>query len=153
MKCPVCGEKSTRVIDSRLVSDGMQVRRRRECENIKCLFRFSTAEVMEVLDLIIVKRDGRRELYSRKKLSDGLSRALQKRPYKEIEFSAMIQKIERDLQKRKVGEIRSEDLGNVVMEHLRKFDKVAYIRFASVYYSFEDLEKFEEELNKLSKRK
>lgn len=153
MKCPVCGDKSTRVIDSRLISDGMQVRRRRECEDSECAYRFSTVEEVEVLELLIVKRDGKRESYSRKKLVDGLLRALQKRSYTEIEFNSLVQKIERALQKKRANEVKSEDLGAIVMDFLRTFDKVAYIRFASVYYSFEDLEKFEEEVQKLSRKR
>lgn len=153
MRCPVCGNKSTRVVDSRLVSEGMQVRRRRECENKKCAYRFSTVEGIEVLDVAVVKRDGRREMYSRKKLIDGLQRSLQKRPYTEVDFNDLVQRIERSIQKKRVNEIKSEDLGDIVMDHLRDFDKVAYIRFASVYYSFEDLKKFEEELRKLSKKR
>ncbi|PIQ67641.1 transcriptional regulator NrdR [Candidatus Uhrbacteria bacterium CG_4_10_14_0_2_um_filter_41_7] len=153
MFCPVCNHQSTRVVDSRLAPDGMSVRRRRECEKPRCGYRFSTMEESEVLDVSIVKRDGNRQGYLRDKLVGGLKRALQKRPYTEMDFHKLVQNIERDIQKRRSGEITSEELGEIVIKYLRKFDKVAYIRFASVYYSFEDLEKFEEELQKLAQKR
>ena len=106
-----------------------------------------------MLDVSIVKRDGNRQGYLRDKLVGGLKRALQKRPYTEMDFHKLVQNIERDIQKRRSGEITSEELGEIVIKYLRKFDKVAYIRFASVYYSFEDLEKFEEELQKLAQKR
>lgn len=153
MKCPVCGHGSTRVVDSRLSSDAMSVRRRRECENVRCGYRFSTTEEVELLDLSVVKRDGSREPYIRQKIITGLQSSLQKRPYTEQQFRKLLQKIERDLQKQRSGEVTSLKLGEIVMKHLRGFDKVAYIRFASVYYSFEDLQKFEEELARLLKKR
>lgn len=154
MYCPVCSSKSTRVVDSRLAPDGMSVRRRRECERDRCGYRFSTAEEAELLDVSIVKRDGRREAYLRDKLVSGLKKALEKRPCTESQFRSLVQKIERDIQKRRTGELTSLELGETLMKHLKRFDKVAYIRFASVYHSFEDLAKFEEELGKLiSKRR
>lgn len=131
----------------------MSVRRRRECERARCGYRFSTAEEAELLDVSIVKRDGRREAYIREKLTTGLKKALEKRPYTDAQFHNLVQKIERDIQKKRTGEITSEDMGEIVMKKIKSFDKVAYIRFASVYYSFEGLEKFEEELQKLAKKK
>jgi transcriptional repressor NrdR len=151
MRCPVCNYKSTRVIDSRLLTDGMAVRRRRECEKEKCGFRFSTVEEMELLDVAVIKRNGKREAYSREKVMSGLKKALEKRPYTEIQLSRLIHNIERDIQKVRGGEITSADIGEIVMKRIRLFDKVAYIRFASVYRSFEDLETFEKELEKLGK--
>lgn len=153
MRCPVCNNKSTRVVDSRLSPDGMSVRRRRECEKDRCGYRFSTAEESEVLDVSIVKRDGRREAYLREKLTVGLKKALEKRPHTDAQFHNLVQKIEREIQKQRSGEITSEELGEIVMNRLRQFDKVAYIRFASVYYSFEDLDTFEQELKKLGKKR
>ncbi len=150
MRCPVCDYKSTKVVDSRLSQDGMSVRRRRECEKVKCGFRFSTAEEMELLDCAIVKRNGRREPYSRDKLSLGLKRSLEKRPYTQVQFHSLVHNIEREIQKNRSGEITSADVGEIVMKQLRGFDKVAYIRFASVYRSFEDLETFEKELKNLA---
>lgn len=153
MKCPVCNFKSTRVVDSRLAQDGMSVRRRRECERARCGYRFSTAEEAELLDVSIVKRDGKREAYLRDKLISGLKKSLEKRPYTDAQFHNLVQKIERDIQKKRSGEITSLGLGEIVMKQLKRFDKVAYIRFASVYYSFEGLDKFEEELQKLVKKR
>lgn len=153
MYCPICSSKSTRVVDSRLAPDGMSVRRRRECERDRCGYRFSTVEEVELLDISIVKRDGRREAYLRDKLTQGLKKALEKRPYTDAQFHSLVQKIERDIQKRRSGELTALELGETLMKHLKRFDKVAYIRFASVYYSFEDLSKFEEELGKLVRKR
>ncbi|MEK7458935.1 MAG: transcriptional regulator NrdR [Patescibacteria group bacterium] len=150
MFCPVCNHKSTRVVDSRLSTDSMSVRRRRECERQKCAFRFSTVEEMELLDITVVKRNGRRESYSREKIESGFKKSLEKRPYTEVQLRTMVHDVEREIQKRKGTEITSKDVGDIVMDALRQFDKVAYIRFASVYYSFEGIDKFEEELRKLS---
>lgn len=151
MHCPVCNHKSTRVVDSRLSTDSMSVRRRRECERSRCAFRFSTVEEVELLDITVVKRNGRHEPYSREKIETGLTKSLEKRPYTEVQIRTMVHDVEREIQKRKGHEITSKDIGDIVMNCLRRFDKVAYIRFASVYYSFEGIDKFEEELKKLSK--
>lgn len=153
MRCPICNNKSTRVVDSRLAQDGMSVRRRRECERKRCGYRFSTSEEIELLDTSIVKRDGKRQAYVREKLVSGLKKALEKRPYTEKQFKSLVQKIEKEIQKRRTGEITSLELGDIVAKQLRKFDKVAYIRFASVYYEFEGLDKFEEELKKLARKR
>lgn len=147
MHCPVCNYNDTKVVDSRLSSDGMSIRRRRECE--KCGYRFSTKEETELLDLMVVKRDGRREPYSREKLERGLHKALEKRQYTDLDFQNLVHGIERDIQKKKRNELRSSDVGEIVMRRLRNFDKVAYIRFASVYRAFEDVDSFQEELNRL----
>ncbi|HPD07670.1 transcriptional repressor NrdR [Patescibacteria group bacterium] len=148
MKCPICDYSETKVIDSRVVSDGLSIRRRREC--LKCGFRFSTYEEMEILDLTVVKRDGRKELYNRDKLISGLRKATEKRPINDDQFKRLVNLIERDIQVRRQGEIDSRDIGRIVMRQLKKVDKVAYIRFASVYSDFE-LQDFSEELNKLLK--
>ncbi len=150
MYCAVCNHKDTKVVDSRISSDGASVRRRRECE--KCGFRFSTLEEVELLDLTIVKRDARRESYSREKLIRGLEKSLEKRPFTDQAFQKLVHKIERDVQKKRRGQLTTQELGEIVMKHLKVFDKVAYIRFASVYRSFEDVETFESELQKLSQK-
>ena len=106
---------------------------------------------MELLDCTVVKRNGRREPYSREKLASGLRRSLEKRPYTQAQFSSLLHNIEREVQKVRSGEITSADIGEIVMNQLKGFDKVAYIRFASVYRSFEDLETFEKELQSLGK--
>jgi transcriptional repressor NrdR len=151
MKCPACHYQDTKVVNSRSAGDGLTIRRRREC--LKCGFRFSTYEEMEILDLNIIKRDGRNEAYSRDKLVRGLKKSLEKRPVDEETLKKMVNSIERDLQVLKSNEISSNDVGRIVMKHLKRIDKVAYIRFASVYESYENLEAFEEELDKLLKRK
>ena len=151
MKCPICYFQDTKVIDSRVASDGLSIRRRREC--LKCGFRFSTYEEIIILDLSIVKRDGRKEAYSREKLVRGLKKALEKRPITEERFKKLVNGIERDLQVLKKSEITSEQIGQIVMKQLKKADQVAYIRFASVYQSFKDVQTFRRELNKLLKKK
>ncbi len=129
------------------------MRRRRECEKEKCGFRFSTTEEVELLDIIVVKRNGRREQYTREKIILGIKRALQKRPYTETDLQLLIHHIERDIQKNRGGEITSATIGDIVAKRLKTFDKVAYIRFASVYKQFEDLETFAKELKKISGEK
>lgn len=147
MHCPICPKKETKVVDSRVSGDGTGVRRRRECE--KCKFRFSTVEQIELRDLMVVKSDGRREMYSREKLVRGLKRSLEKRPYTDEKFDKLVQKIERDIQKKRKTQLTSAQVGEIVMKQLKSFDKIAYIRFASVYRSFEDVNTFDEELKKL----
>ena len=151
MKCPVCYFQDTKVVDSRVASDGFSIRRRREC--LKCGFRFSTYEELEILELTVVKRDGRREAYSREKMIGGLKRALEKRPITEENFKKLVHLVERDLQILKKDEVTSEQIGYSVMKQLKKIDKVAYIRYASVYQSFKDLAEFKKELNKLANNK
>lgn len=151
MKCPVCYYQDTKVIDSRVASDGLSIRRRREC--LKCGFRFSTYEEVEILDLTIIKRDSRKEAYSREKLIKGLRKALEKRPITEDNFKKIINSIERDIQAMRTNEITSSQLGQLVMKYLKRADQVAYIRYASVYESFKDAQTFRRELNKLLKNK
>ena len=161
MHCPVCKSKETKVIDSRTAEAGMTIRRRRECT--VCHYRFSTLEEAELLDLIVVKQDGAREGYSRSKLEKGLVHSLTKRPYTQERFRQLVNMIERDVQKKaakawsehttKYKEITSKDIGEIVMKHLKKFDKVAYIRFASIYRAFEDVETFQHEVRSLMNKK
>lgn len=148
MHCPVCNHEDTKVVDTRLATDGTSVRRRRECE--ACGHRFSTNEEVELLDLRVVKRDGSHEVYAREKIERGLKRALEKRSHTEAEFRALIHAIERDIQRHATGsELTSASIGAIVMNRLKAFDQVAYIRFASVYRSFEDVESFKRELEGL----
>lgn len=151
MKCPICYHEDTKVTDSRAASDGLSIRRRREC--LKCSFRFSTLEEMEILDLTIVKRDGQKESYSREKMVAGLKKALEKRPITEDEFKKLINSIERDIQQLRSSEVKSSQIGEIAMKHLKEVDAVGYIRFASVYESFEDIGDFRDELKKLKKKK
>jgi transcriptional repressor NrdR len=147
MRCPVCSHDDSKVVDTRITGDGLGIRRRRECE--KCEYRFSTIEAIEILDLTVVKSDGAREPYAREKLQRGLRKALEKRPCDAEQFRSLVGAIERDLQKLKTDEVESKRIGEIVMEHLRRFDSVAYIRFASVYRSFSDVQTFQDELSKL----
>lgn len=150
MHCPACNYKDTRVVDSRLTRGGMGIRRRRACP--KCHFRFSTVEMSEILDLTVVKRDGTREPYRRDKLVSGLRKSLEKRPVTEDDFQKLVGEVERDFQKRRKDEITSKQIGEIVMNRLRHFDTIAYIRFASVYRQFKDVATFERELKDLRKR-
>jgi len=151
MKCPVCLAQDTKVNDSRLIEESFAIRRRRECQ--KCGFRFSTYEQIEILNLTIIKRDGNKEPYQREKLKKGLMHALEKRPYSQDQFKKLINTIERDIQKKKKDEITSQVIGEVVMKRLKSFDKVSYIRFASVYRAFEDVKTFQKELEGLLNKK
>lgn len=130
-----------------MASDGLSIRRRRECE--KCGFRFSTFEEMEILDLTVEKRDGKKEAYNRDKLVSGLKKALEKRPIDDDGFKKLIHNIERDIQQLKKSEVQTKEIGKIVMKHLKETDVVAYIRFASVYESFEDAGDFKETLNNI----
>ncbi len=151
MNCVACNSKNTRVIDSRLVGEGFSIKRRRLCSS--CSFRFSTIEEVKILDLIVIKRDGRREAYSSNKLIKGLRTSLEKRAYLEEDFQKLIREIERDIQKKANIEITFKQLGEIVMKRLKSFDQVAYIRYASVYRSFKDVKTFQKELKRLVKKK
>ncbi|MCU0679798.1 MAG: transcriptional regulator NrdR [Planctomycetes bacterium] len=151
MKCPVCYHKDTQVIDSRIATDGLSIRRRRRC--LKCNFRFSTSEEMEIMDLMVVKRDGRREYYKRDKIISGLKKALEKRPITDDQFKKLLNSIELELQRLKKNEVTSQQIGQIIMKCLKKVDQVAYIRYASVYESFKDAQDFKKELNNLLKNK
>lgn len=150
MHCPVCANPESSVVDTRVSPDGTSIRRRRECD--KCGFRFSTNETVELLNIVVIKRDGSHELYARENIERGLRRAVEKRPHTEAEFRGLVNGIERDIQRLNTNEVRSSDIGEIVMDRLRSFDKVAYIRFASVYRSFEDVKNFQQELSRLAKK-
>ena len=147
MRCPNCQNEDTKVLDSRPISDGMAIRRRRECQ--KCGARFSTHEEMELLDLTVVKRDGKTEAYMREKIEKGIRKAFEKRPLSHDDFHALISGIEQDIQKMGKGEITTKDIGSIVMKRIKGKDQVAYIRFASVYRKFADVEEFVREAQKL----
>lgn len=151
MYCPVCSSKETKVVDSRLTQEGMVVRRRREC--MKCQYRFSTNEEMGELDVVVVKNDGRREAYDRQKLISGILRSLTKRPYTQEQFEKLINTIERDIQKKKKREVTSATIGDMIMKRLKTFDKIAYIRFASIYRAFEDVSTFENAIQSLQPKR
>lgn len=151
MKCPSCHTNDTSVMDSRVTDEGLAIRRRRECD--KCGYRFSTVEEVEILNMSVVKRDGRREPYSREKMENGLRKSLEKRPITAEAFKRLVGQIERDIQLRGRTEITSQQIGELAMRRLQRVDQVAYIRFASVYRQFQDVASFKRELNALAKGK
>ena len=151
MKCPYCGFEESKVIDSRPADDGERIRRRRECLN--CSKRFTTNEVIETVPLIVVKRDRSREPFNREKLTAGLVRACEKRPVPLRKIEGIAASIETTLQGMLDREITSKYIGELAMEELKKVDEVAYVRFASVYRQFKDINTFMEELKKLLSEK
>lgn len=147
MKCHHCGSCDNKVIESRDVADGEAIRRRREC--LKCGHRFTTYERLERPSLVVVKRNGTRQLFSRDKLLDGLQHATEKTPVTNMQLESFVAGIERDLYERGEPEISSKDIGELVMERLPVLSEVAYVRFASVYRNFRDITGFEKELSRI----
>lgn len=151
MYCPFCNADDTRVVDSRLVADGTQVRRRREC--VECSERFTTYESAELHMPRVIKSDGRREGFNEEKLRAGLQRALEKRPVPIEKIESALGQIKHVLQVAGEREVPSRTIGEAVMQQLRELDEVAYVRFASVYRSFQDISAFQDELNRLNSKK
>jgi len=149
MRCPFCADTDTKVIDSRLANDGDMVRRRREC--VACAERFTTYESAELVMPRLVKSDGSRVPFDEEKLRAGVSKALEKRPVDTESVESAIQSIKRQLRSTGDREVSTEMLGNFVMAELRELDEVAYVRFASVYRSFQDVQAFREEIDQLEK--
>ena len=147
MKCPFCGFEESKVIDSRPTDEGQRIRRRREC--LECGKRFTTYEVIESLPIIVIKKDKSRETFNRNKLMTGLLRACEKRPVSIDTLDTIIDEIEVIIQNSLDREVSSEKIGELVMEKLKKVDEVAYVRFASVYRQFKDINTFMAELNNL----
>lgn len=147
MRCPFCDNIDTKVIDSRPTEEGHAIRRRRECE--KCGKRFTTYEKVEEITLMVVKKDGSREAFDRNKIMNGIIRACEKRPVPMAEVEKIVSEIERGLNNMMEKEMESTIIGEYVMEHLKKIDDVAYVRFASVYRQFTDAESFRSEIEKL----
>ena len=147
MHCPFCAAQDTKVIDSRLVAEGDQVRRRREC--LSCSERFTTYEVAELVMPRVIKQNGNREPFNEEKLRAGFLRALEKRPVSVEDIEAVINQIKHALRATGEREVQSLVLGELVMDHLKKLDKVAYVRFASVYKSFEDIAEFRDAIESL----
>lgn len=150
MKCPYCGYEETQVIDTRETENLEATRRRREC--LKCSKRYTTYERVEEADIVVVKKDGRRERFERQKLLNGILKACEKRNISLDKIENLVDEVESDLRKRDSVEVESRVIGEIAMKKLKTLDKVAYIRFASVYREFEDLERFGEELDKLQKK-
>jgi len=147
MKCPVCGEIEDKVIDSRLAKDNTAIRRRRQCLN--CLKRFTTYERIEEIVPFVIKKDGRREAFDRRKIVEGMLRACEKRPISVEQIESVADSIEQDLMERSEKEIHVSYVGERVMQALKKMDEGAYVRFASVYRSFRDIEEFVYEIKEL----
>ena len=147
MKCPFCGTNDSKVIDSRPAEEGTTIRRRREC--LSCKKRFTTYEVIERMPLVVVKRDGSRQSFDKVKLINGMVRACEKRPVTLSQLEAIAESIEQELQSGGEREISSADIGEMVMVRLKDVDEVAYVRFASVYRSFKDINSFMDELKQL----
>lgn len=148
MRCPTCGHQEDRVIDSRSTREGRAIRRRREC--LACQHRFTTYEYVENSALTVVKKDGRREPWNREKLISGIQRACEKRPVSAVDIEELVDRLETDLQ-RNGPEVTSQQIGERIMEELQRLDEVAYVRFASVYRHFKDVNQFMEEIQGLMK--
>ena len=147
MKCPFCSYSESKVIDSRPAEEGATIRRRREC--LACKKRFTTYEIIERLPLVVIKRDGSRQSFDRVKLINGMVRACEKRPVSLAQLEAIADDIEQELQSHLEREVSTVDIGEMVMNYIRNVDEVAYVRFASVYRSFKDINTFMDELTKL----
>ena len=150
MKCPFCLHDEDKVIDSRSSNEGKSVRRRRECT--KCKKRFTTYEYVEEVPLMVIKKDGRRESFDRNKIISGILKACEKRPVSMEKVEAVVDRVEKELQKSFDKEVKAQAVGELVMEHLHKLDEVAYVRFASVYRQFKDINQFMAELKDLLKK-
>ena len=147
MKCPFCAYPESKVVDSRPSDEGSSIRRRREC--LGCSRRFTTYETVEFAPIMVVKKDGRRQSFDRQKLLRGMFRACEKRPVPPEAPEEISRRIEQDIQNSMRREIPSQEIGEIVMRYLRNLDEVAYVRFASVYREFQDINSFMSELNKL----
>jgi len=147
MKCPYCGYRESKVVDSRPAEEGSSIRRRREC--LQCEKRFTTYETMELLPMVVIKKDGSRQSFDKSKVLRGMIRACEKRPVPLAELERLADEIEQTLQSSLEREIHTEAIGEQVMEKLKGVDEVAYVRFASVYRQFKDINTFMAELNKL----
>jgi len=145
MYCPYCSNKGSKVTDKRESPEG--IRRRREC--LKCKKRFTTYEKVSIEDIYVIKKDNRRERFSREKLENGIHRAFEKRPVEKNKIDKMINEIEEQIRKRGKKEIKSSEMGELVMKKIKKIDNVAYIRFASVYRDFQDINDFKREIKEL----
>ncbi len=151
LNCPFCGKFDSKVIDSRPTDEGQAIRRRRECN--ECQKRFTTYEKIEEIPLIVIKKSGNREPFNRNKVMNGVIRACEKRPVPLKAIEHLVDDIEKQLQNEMEKEVQTEKIGNMVMDQLKDLDEVAYVRFASVYREFKDLNTFMEELTKILKEK
>ncbi|AOY77417.1 transcriptional regulator NrdR [Clostridium formicaceticum] len=151
MNCPFCGDGESKVVDSRPTEEGQSIRRRREC--ISCSRRFTTYEKIEEIPLMVIKKTGNRESFNRNKILKGMIKACEKRPVALNDIESIVNEIEKQLYNSMEKEIKTEFIGELVMDHIKKLDEVAYVRFASVYREFKDINTFMGELRKLLKEK
>ncbi len=151
MKCPYCGYQESKVVDSRHSDDGLSIRRRREC--LACEKRFTTYETVESLPMVVIKRDNSRQAFDRNKILNGMLRACEKRPVSMADLETAVDEIEQNVQNSLDREVSTQRIGELVMEKLKPLDEVAYVRFASVYRQFKDINSFMRELNKILEEK
>lgn len=147
LKCPYCGYEESKVVDSRSTEDDMAIRRRREC--LKCLKRYTTYEKIEDIPILVIKKDSIREYFDKSKIMNGVLKACQKRPVSRMQIEALANDIEKQLSNQMLTEVKSELIGEMIMERLKNLDEVAYVRFASVYRQFKDINTFMEEIKSL----
>ncbi|MCM0648748.1 transcriptional regulator NrdR [Clostridium swellfunianum] len=147
MKCPYCGHEESKVVDSRSTEDDMSIRRRREC--LKCTKRYTTYEKVEDIPVLIIKKDSSREYFDKSKIINGLLKACQKRPVSRMQIETIADNIEKQLSNQMLTEVKSDYIGEMIMENLKSIDDVAYVRFASVYRQFKDINTFMEEIKNL----
>lgn len=147
MRCPYCGYTKDKVIDSREINGGRQIRRRRIC--LKCKKRFTTYEEIEMRPLIVIKKDGRREKFSREKIFNGIQKACEKRPISVDKIDEIVTEVEQELRQKFEREVSSKEIGKIVIKKLKKLDEIAYIRFASVYQEFDNILQFQKEIRKI----
>ena len=151
MKCPYCGYNESKVVDSRSTEDDMSIRRRREC--LKCAKRYTTYEKIENVPILVIKKDMSREYFERSKIVNGLIKACQKRPVSRNQIESIADEVEKCINNQMLTEVKSEYIGEMIMENLKKIDEVSYVRFASVYRQFKDVNTFMEEITRLRSSK
>lgn len=147
LKCPYCGYEESKVVDSRSTEDDMAIRRRREC--LKCLKRYTTYEKIEDIPILVIKKDSNREYFDKSKIINGVLKACQKRPISRMQIETLASDIEKHLSNQMLTEVKSDIIGEMIMERLKSIDEVAYVRFASVYRQFKDINTFMEEIKSL----
>ncbi|WP_234122142.1 transcriptional regulator NrdR [Clostridium hydrogenum] len=151
MKCPFCGYSESKVVDSRSTEDSMAIRRRREC--LKCSRRYTTYEKVEDIPILVIKKDSSREFFDKSKIINGLIKSCEKRPVSRSQIENIAAEIEKSISNKMIAEIKSDDIGEMVMEKLKDIDEISYVRFASVYRQFKDINTFMQELSNLINKK
>jgi transcriptional repressor NrdR len=151
LKCPYCSYEESKVVDSRSTEDDMAIRRRREC--LKCAKRYTTYEKIDDIPILVIKKDSRREYFNKSKIISGLMKACQKRPVSRMQIEAIANDVEKQLSNQMLTEVKSDYVGEMIMENLKNIDEVAYVRFASVYRQFKDINTFMEEIKNLMSNK